>query len=873
MFICLKNLEKSNRILNEIILIPKPKYLKYEDSGLFLNQNTAIITNLLEKYHFIIEQFQEKLKQFGLYENLQIKKVKKPEEINFYYKFKEKIKYIFSDIIYNETLNKELYKKQGYLIVSYDTNIFIEAERPQGIFYGLQTIIQILNSNDNKLSINNIAILDFPSLSIRGVSDDISRGQAPTLNNLKKFIKELSHFKINQYYLVYMQDMFKFKNHPKIGKKRGAYSKEDIIELINFAKQYFVKIIPIFQTTGHWENILQYPEYWKYGEFPGSNSLNIANEEIYDLLNEMIGDLRECFTSKYFHIASDESWDVGKVASKNYIEEIGIAQAYLKHYKRIYDIVKKHGYKKVIIYHDILYKYEEVLKGLPKDIIIMYWRYNTKRKHSIIDKLKKFGYSIIVSPSIMDFNRIFPALTKAEKNIINITNYGYKKGIIGLITSSWGDYRNKEIRENRIFGFIFSSETGWNPGKNSDPKEIWKGLLMHFFGKFDSRMTKIFELFRSIEDNKRLNIWGSLYYNHFFSHPYAKNTNLYKKTRKTKGFKDLISELDRIINICEELENIVQKNKINIKNLGFVAKHYKFYCKKRLNSQNLVKFDPNKSNINQKNSIIKDIIQVKDELKTLINEYQILWLSCARKDCFQSLLIHFKWLERFYDDKIEQIKNCIKWQNPNIPSETIYLNSKKIHETHTTYYKKVFYVDDVIQTAHLQIIAGTFAKIYVNGTYIGYVITRQTLNYIALENNVRIFNIKNFIKKGKNLIAIENIDYLGGVSPINIYGLIKLNSNRSIILSSNKDWFASRKINPDWNITFKFESDWKHVKSFGRPPNLIGTLSYPNFQENLKSLYNDFVALINYIISIAPKKLFWFIKIVIKIINRRDIIE
>jgi hypothetical protein len=141
--------------------------------------------------------------------------------------------------------------------------------------------------------------------------------------------------------------------------------------------------------------------------------------------------------------------------------------SYLKHYRKIYDIAKKYGYKKVVIYHDILYKYEEVLENLPKDMIIMYWRYNTQKNHPIIDRVKDKKFPLIVSPSIMDFNRIFPSIDKYEQNIINLVQYGFKKGIQGEVTSSWGDYRNKEIRENdflerNFYSFLWYPRSSFN---------------------------------------------------------------------------------------------------------------------------------------------------------------------------------------------------------------------------------------------------------------------------------------------------------------------------------------------------------------------------------------------------------------------------
>ncbi|MHA1932519.1 MAG: glycoside hydrolase family 20 zincin-like fold domain-containing protein [Promethearchaeota archaeon] len=169
----------------------------------------------------------------------------------------------FPENFYKQILKENNFNSQGYILVSTESKLLINASSPQGIYYGIQTLIQILNSSQDKLSINELRIIDSPLLTVRGVSDDISRGQAPTMDNLKKFIKELSHYKINQYYLVYMQDMFKFVKHPEIGKDRGSYSKEDIIELQDYAKKHFMELIPIFQTIGHWENILSNPKFTK----------------------------------------------------------------------------------------------------------------------------------------------------------------------------------------------------------------------------------------------------------------------------------------------------------------------------------------------------------------------------------------------------------------------------------------------------------------------------------------------------------------------------------------------------------------------------------------------------------------------------------
>jgi len=303
MFICLNNLVYTELIVEEVLLLPEPLHFKFIDSKLLkISENSSFLTNLPQEELNIIDQFQEQLEDFGLKKKLNVVHNQDYPKISTFNTILELVESYFPKLDIKHLMQSKCALEQGYIIVSDKSKIYLEADSLQGMFYGFQTLVQLLNSNSSKELLPQLAIVDFPRLEIRGVSDDISRGQSAKINNLKKFIKILSHFKINQYYLVYMQDMFTFENYPEIGKGRGAYSKEEIKDLFNFAKKYFVELIPIFQTIGHWENILYNEKYWQYGEFPGSNSLNIANEEIYPLLDNMIKRLEVKFLNQIISI-------------------------------------------------------------------------------------------------------------------------------------------------------------------------------------------------------------------------------------------------------------------------------------------------------------------------------------------------------------------------------------------------------------------------------------------------------------------------------------------------------------------------------------------------------------------------------------------
>ncbi|MFW9942018.1 MAG: hypothetical protein ACFFFT_13325, partial [Candidatus Thorarchaeota archaeon] len=179
------------------------------------------------------------------------------------------------------------------------------------------------------------------------------------------------------------------------------------------------------------------------------------------------------------------------------------------------------------------------------------------------------------------------------------------------------------------------------------------------------------------------------------------------------------------------------------------------------------------------------------------------------------------------------------------------------------FYRKIINIEGNIENAFLQVIGGTFAKIYVNDNYVGHTITRSSLNYVILENNIQIFNIKEFLKPGDNKITIENTDFIGGVAPINVYGEVELSNSNSIQITTDKTWVATREL----------DKNWSNVKSFGRPPKATGGLCYPDFENSIHSKDTTSIAAFNFIVSRKSKKQFWLLKLIFYLFYRFDILE
>ena len=154
----------------------------------------------------------------------------------------------------------------SYVMVVGEKGSVVAAETAQGRFYGLMTLVQYLHGTRN-MERPCAVVEDYPRLALRGISDDISRGQVSTMDDFKILIKTIARYKMNVF-MPYMEDMFRFRNHPDIGEGRGAFTPEEIAELENYARDYHVRVIPIFQTLGHYENILLMDKYKDLAEFP-----------------------------------------------------------------------------------------------------------------------------------------------------------------------------------------------------------------------------------------------------------------------------------------------------------------------------------------------------------------------------------------------------------------------------------------------------------------------------------------------------------------------------------------------------------------------------------------------------------------------------
>ena len=702
--------------------------------------------------------------------------------------------------------------------------ILIQAGSDKGLFYGLMSVTQLVRASDDG-TIPTLKILDYPDMSWRGISDDFSRGQVSTMENFETILRFLGEYKQN-IYMPYMEDVVQFDQYPDIGVDRGALSKQDIAQLQKMAEQYFVQVIPIFQTLGHYENILSDPTFRKYAEFPGAASLNTIDEQTDTFLFNMLDELIPQFHSDYFHIGCDESRDVGFGASKELVKKNGTARVHADHYNKIYDKVTSQG-KKVMMYGDIILRHPEILDMVPKDIIIVDWHYWPNTNYPSIKQFKEAGFTFLVSPGIHNWRQTIPNFTNAWMNISIINYEGYLNGALGSINSSWGDYGGLNFREMNYLGYAMGAESSWNPS-NMDGNTIKQRFLKQYFGSDCLAMESLFIVSNEIPNNTDLR--------YIFSNPFLPNNN---DRNSSLSSTRLIQNGELTLKLINQLR---QKNMRNVDKLDYyeigarigimtgkkiaLRQRIDFYTENAYND--MITTEILQEFIDECNILIAEILEIE-------HRYRELWIRTNRVDNLDRLMNIFQQQVAYIKQAKQSLEKGIVDIDQEIPSKWI---SAKVHKEGKniapSFLRKEFKIEDpdIISSAYLQVVANDAAEVYLNGQNVGLVAAAKSGSLMAEKRRVGYWDVSKLLQKGDNTIAIEVQAYKPGrPSCANIYLEYTAAEDKTIIVS-DQSWEATSWVSKNWQIGKDKRSKWKNALIYEDFPKQI---SIPLFEEGFPS--------------------------------------
>ncbi len=227
---------------------------------------------------------------------------------------------------------------EDYALVVGGEEVVCGAPGEAGLFYAVQTLRQLIRANRRDGGLPCLNIRDWPSLRWRCFQDDLTRGPSSTLDTLKLQIDLGAALKMNLF-TYYMEYQYAFKKHPIIGPSDGSLTPEDLVALVKYAKPRHIDILGNQQSFGHFEDILKHQQYAHLRE--SSYILSPIKEKSYQLLDDLYSEVCPLLPFKMFNVCCDETHDLGKGPSKELAREIGVGGVYVRHLRRVHDLLKE----------------------------------------------------------------------------------------------------------------------------------------------------------------------------------------------------------------------------------------------------------------------------------------------------------------------------------------------------------------------------------------------------------------------------------------------------------------------------------------------------------------------------------------------------
>ena len=352
--------------------------------------------------------------------------------------------------------------EEGYVLHANPNGVIVAGASAAGVFYGLQTLKQLVRGTGRDAYIQGVHIVDWPGMRWRGVSDDISRGPVPTVAYIKRQLRTFAAYKLNLH-SFYMEHAFSSNAHPLIGPEGGSLTPAEIRELVAYAKSYHIELVPEQQTFGHLHKALKLEKYNPLAEVPYGDVLSPQQEGTYKLIADWYRELDALFPSQFFHIGADETFELGQGQSREAARARGVGTVYFEHLNRVRELLKPYN-RKLIFWGDIALNHPELIGSIPKDLLVANWDYAPRDNYATrIDPFKNAGLQQFVCPGVWGWNQIFPNVDAASKNIINFVRDGQTAGTLGMINTTWDD-DGETLFEMGWYGIVLGAAASWQSG-------------------------------------------------------------------------------------------------------------------------------------------------------------------------------------------------------------------------------------------------------------------------------------------------------------------------------------------------------------------------------------------------------------------------
>lgn len=350
---------------------------------------------------------------------------------------------------------------EGYALIVTPQQASIVAASGAGIFYGVQTLRQLLQPGTHGAAIPALQIVDWPSLHWRGSQISLSQGAVPTLHDLKRAVRLLASYKQNLL-MLYFENTFDYPSMPLNAPPTGCMTPAEARELVDYARNYHIIVIPEQESIGHLHQILYNEKYKDITEVPYGTVVPPAASGSLPFVTEMLHELVKDFPGSFLHIGADETFELGQGRTKPLVQQKGKGQVYLDFIKQIRAAMSD-SHRQLIFWGDIAQHYPELLHQLPHNMIAMPWNYKALSPDqfaAMIAPFRNAGLKTWIAPGVDNWNNVFPNYTIALPNIRVFTETGRRMGATGMMNTTWND-DGESLFDNTWYGLVYGAAVAW----------------------------------------------------------------------------------------------------------------------------------------------------------------------------------------------------------------------------------------------------------------------------------------------------------------------------------------------------------------------------------------------------------------------------
>ena len=414
---------------------------------------------------------------------------------------------------------------------------------------------------------------------------DQSRNGVHTPKTARRLITYLALLGYDSF-MLYTEDTYEMDGEPYFGHLRGRWTKEQIKELVEFAENFGIEIIPCIQTLAHLCRLLRWNCYKPLIDC--EDIMLVGDEKVKALIDKMFKTAAECFKSRKINVGLDEAHMIG---SGNYLDKNGYkprAEIMLEHINTVSEIAKKYGFEPMM-WSDMFFRLQfngtyvvpegrlsqQVVEKVPENMTLVYWDYHVK-DGKVLDNMfschRQFKNKVAFAGGIQRYNR-FTAINNYSVTVSDAQlDKAFEYGVTDVTMTSWCSANAESSAYSGIPAYTVFADKCYR--KQVDRKwldthieDIFKVPAAPFYlmdemdylpdtERFDRTIAR-FSVYLLFTD-----ILTGLHYKHIdkevcISH-YTRLANEFKKYNSNKNFGYIFETMENLARVCSKRACLVK---------------------------------------------------------------------------------------------------------------------------------------------------------------------------------------------------------------------------------------------------------------------------------------------------------------------------